>query len=192
MKFVGHVTAPFVRVMNDSVTTRQYRNKTGILSNSFPITYDRDKTHFCNAVYTRSYTRQNCYGKITGSKIALEAKRGEKRGEGEQYGATLPPPPVSKIRLPRYDGVTFRLQLHRGFRIGRTCAPPGVCAPGVNPGKAPPCAGYVIHARLPVISSHRSLSCISRRSLFFPSLVPPAPPSLSLPISRNPRRRERG
>lgn len=31
---------PFMRMMNDSITTRQYRNKTGIPSSSFPITYD--------------------------------------------------------------------------------------------------------------------------------------------------------
>lgn len=45
--------------------------------------------------------------------------------EEEQYGRTknTPSPP---------DGITFQLQLHRGFRMGRTCAPPGY----INLGKA--------------------------------------------------------
>lgn len=83
--------APFTRMMNDSVTTRQYRNKTRIPSSSFPITYDRDKTHFCNAVY-----QPLCTAKSPAVKSRSERKE-EKKKQRERENNTA----YRKIRLPR-------------------------------------------------------------------------------------------
>lgn len=59
---------------------------------------------------------------------------------------------------------------HRGCVCPRGC---------VNPGKAPPCAGYVIHTGLPVISSPTIVIVyFTAKPIFFPlSLSRPSLPS---------------
>lgn len=78
-------------------------------------------------------------------------------------------------------------------RIGRTCAPPGI---PVNLGKASSLRPDApTHAKLPVIWSHRSLPCISQRTLkpiFSSSLSSSLFLYLFVSLSRNPRRYERG
>lgn len=82
--------------------------------------------------------------------------------EEEQYGRTknTPSPP---------GGITFQLQLHRGFRMGRTCAPPGY----INLGKASSCArmrdprGASGYLESPIVTVYFAADVEAHFSLFF-------------------------
>lgn len=113
-----------------------------------------------------TYTRLVRYNRTIKSpavKSRSKRREREKRGmEEEQYGRTknTPSPP---------GGITFQLQLHRGFRMGRTCAPPGY----INLGKASSCArmrdprGASGYLESPIVTVYFAADVEAHFSLFF-------------------------